>query len=727
MQSRSTANPPDASQTPDGLSGWLDAILMIARHYRVSASKESLRLASVWNDADDQLVAVRALARQAGLDVRFVEPDLSTLTPLRLPIVVQLRGGQVAVVSAMSAHELVLSYSGDDGLETTLPKSEWKSAIICMAVMRPAHSVPDMRVDDYIKPFERNWLRSIIFGDLRPYYHIMLASLAVNLLALAGLLFSRQVYDRVVPAQSYPTLYVLFGGVVIALIFAFLLRVARMRITDVIGKRADLRMSDLVFGHALRVRNSARPKATGTFIAQLRELEYVREMMTSTTISAIADMPFFFLFCAIFWYLGGSLVWIPLVALLLLIVPGLLSQRKLRELAQASMRESSLRNALLIEAIQGNEDIKCTQSEQRFLNQWNHYNAVSATVGLKLRSLLNSLNSWVQTVQGSAFAVVVFFGAPMIIEGEMTTGDLVACSILATRMLAPLAGVAQVMSRWQQAKVSMESLNGIMQLPVDNPEAEKRIHRPTISGEYEIRQGVFSHDNRTPALQIPSLKIRAGERLAVLGRNGAGKSTLLQVLSGLMEPLSGTVLVDGVNMQHIDPADIRRDIGWVSQQARLFHGTLRENLMLGSPGATDQQIIAALKATGAWSFVRNLPVGLDYLVLEGGGGLSGGQQQSLLLARMLIRQPNVLLLDEPTASLDDVAERQMVDSLASLPKHTTLVIATHRMSVLKLVDRVLVVHNGKVVLDEQRDEALRRLKSSQAGGASSLVSGAEKS
>lgn len=725
MQPSSAANTPDASQIPDELGGWLDAILTVARHYRVSASKEGLRLASVWNDAHDPHVAIRALARQAGLDVRFVAPDLSTLTSLRLPVVVQLRGGQVAVVSAMNEHELVLSYSGDEGLETILPKREWKSFVISMAIMRPAHSVPDMRVDDYIKPFERNWLRNIIFGDLRPYYHIMLASLAVNVLALAGLLFSRQVYDRVVPAQSYPTLYVLFGGVVIALIFAFLLRLARMRITDVIGKRADLRMSDLVFGHALRVRNSARPKATGTFIAQLRELEYVREMMTSTTITAIADMPFFFLFCVIFWYLGGALVWIPLAALVLLIVPGLLAQRRLRELAQANMRESSLRNALLIEAVQGNEDIKCTQSEQRFLNQWNHYNAVSATVGLKLRSLLNSLNAWVQTVQGSAFAVVVFFGAPMIIEGDMTTGDLVACSILATRMLAPLAGVAQVMSRWQQAKVSMESLNGIMQLPVDNPENEKRIHRPVISGEYEIRQGVFSHDRRTPALQIPNLKIRAGERLAVLGRNGAGKSTLLQVLSGLMEPLAGTVLVDGVNMQHIDPADVRRDIGWVGQNARLFHGTLRENLTLGSAGATDQQIMAALKATGAWSFVRNLPVGLDYLVLEGGAGLSGGQQQSLLLARMLIRQPHVLLLDEPTASLDDVAERRMVDSLANLSRDTTLVIATHRMSVLKLVDRVLVVNNGKIVLDEERDEALRRLKAAPTAAASQTVSGAE--
>src|SRR5690606_32722024 len=361
-------------------------------------------------------------------------------------------------------------------------------------VMRPTQSPPDIRVDDYIKPYEPNWLKKIIFGDLRPYRHIMIASLVLNLLALAGIVFSRQVYDRVVPAQSYPTLYVLFGGVLVALLFAFLMRLARMRITDLLGKRADIRMSDVVFGHALRVQSLARPKATGTFIAQLRELEHVREVMTSTTISALADMPFFFLFCWIFWYLAGGLVWVPFAALILLVIPSLLAQRKLRRLAQMNMREGSLRHALLMEAVQGTEDIKTLQAEQRFQNQWNEYNASCAEGGLRLRSVLNTLNAWVQTVQGSAFAVVVFFGAPLVMDGDMRTGILVACSILATRMIAPLAGLSQVLNRWQQAKVAMDSLNSIMQMPIDNPEGEKRIHRPAISGNFQITNATFGYD-----------------------------------------------------------------------------------------------------------------------------------------------------------------------------------------------------------------------------------------
>lgn len=700
---------------PTALNDWLDAILSVATHYRLEISRESLRLASAWEKDQELALMVQSLARQAGLVVRFVEPDIPRLTPLRLPIVVQMRDGQVAVINTMDSEQVGLTYSGDGGLGSVKTIESLQADVVSMVVMRPAQAVPDMRVDDYIKPYERNWLRKIVLSDLRPYRHIMTASFVVNILALAGILFSRQVYDRVVPAQSYPTLYVLFGGVLIALFFAFLLRHARMRIIDVMGKRADIRMSDLMFGHALRTKNSARPKATGTFIAQLRELEHVREVMTSTTIAALADMPFFFFFCWIFWYLAGPLVWIPVAAFVFLVVPSLFAQRKLRELAQASMRENSLRNALLVEAVQGNEDIKVLQAEQRFQNQWNHYNAVSAEVSLKLRSVLNTLNAWVQTVQSSAFAVVVFFGAPLVMDGDMTTGALVACSILAARMIAPLAGLAQVMNRWQQAKVSMESLDHIMKLPVDHPEGEKRIHRPHIKGVFEIQNGIFSYDQQTPALQISSLSIQPGERIAILGKNGAGKSTLLQVLSGLMEPIAGTVLLDGISMAHIDPADVRRDIGLMSQNARLFHGSLRDNLILGAPNATDDEIVHSLKSTGAWQFVSALPMGLDHMVQEGGLGLSGGQRQSLLLSRLMIRQPSVILLDEPTASLDEAAENQIISTLSALSPDKTLVIATHRKSVLALVDRVVVVGNGRIVLDDTSQNVTGKLNPKKAG------------
>src|SRR5690606_6772197 len=333
----------------------------------------------------------------------------------------------------------------------------------------------------------------------------------------------------------------------------------------------------------------------------------------------------------------------------------------------------------------GIEDIKLLQAEPRFQNQWNHYNASEAESGLRLRRLIHDLNNWSQTVQGGAFAVVVFFGAPMVMTGDMSTGVLVAASILSTRMLAPLLGLTQVLNRWQQARLASEGLDQLMKLPVDHAPAETRVYRPALRGHYELKQTIFSYDGQTPALRIKQLEIRPGERVGVLGRNGSGKSTLLQALSGLLEPQMGGIVLDGVTLGQIDPADVRRDVSLLSQNARLFFGTLRENLRLGAPHATDEELMSALKAAGAWQFVQRLPAGLDYLVTEGGLGLSGAQRHSLLLARLLLRRPAVLLLDEPTAMLDDATERNVIAQLKELASERSLIVATHRPAVLEAV------------------------------------------
>lgn len=690
--------------------GWRDAVLTVAAHYQLNASAEHIRLAAQWHEQAPVENQAREMARQAGLSLQRLQPRLADLNPWRLPVVLQLIGGQVAVATAMSEDELTLAMSGDRGAAITHRIEELQPHVEMLAVLRPLQSARDARVDDYIAPVEAHWLRSLVLVDWRPYAHILIASLVTNLMALAGVIFSMQVYDRVVPAQSMPTLYVLFGGVMLSLIFAWVMRDARMRITDVLGKRADLRISDRVFGHALRVRNSARPRSTGTFISQIRELEPVRDMLTSTTIAAAADLPFFFVFCVIFWFIAGWLVVVPLAAFLLLLVPSLLAQTRLRSFAQTGMRESSLRNAMLVEAVQGIEDIKVLQAEQRFQNQWNHYNAVNADSGLLLRDLLNRLNNWMQTVQGGAFAVVIFFGVPSVMTGEISTGVLVAASILVSRMLAPLSSITTVLNRWQQAKIAAQSLDQLMKLPIDNPRDATCVHRPAIRGGFTLADTAFSYDGENPALTIKSLKIEAGERIAVLGRNGAGKSTLLQALSGLMQPVAGSVLLDGVELSHIDPADVRRDVSLLTQNARLFHGTLRENLKLGAPLASDEQLLAALQASGAWSYVQRLPLGLDHPVQEGGLGMSGGQRQGLLLARMLLREPRVLLLDEPTTAMDDIAERDVIVRLRQLPGEHTLIVATHRMGVLEAAERVILVDGGAIVMDGPKEKVLAALR-----------------
>ena len=686
---------------------WVWALLRVAAHYRIGTSPEQLRREAQWTGASDQL---ERLARSAGLALAEMPVAGTPVSALRLPLVIGFDTGDLGVVETETPEGFLVALAGDGGLQMPLTHADLAARARRIFALRPAAGVVDRRIDDYVAPYKPNWLRRILFADLKPYRAIMTASAVSNVLTLAGVIFSMQVYDRVVPGQSLPTLHVLFGGVMLATLFGYLVKESRSKITDYAGKAVDLQVSDRVFGHALRVKTANRPRATGTFIAQIRELEHVREMMTSTTVAAVADVPFFLLFSALFFYIAGVLVWIPLVAAVLLIVPGLLVQGKLRRLAEENSRESALRGAMLVEAVQGMDDIKALQAEGRFQNLWNHYNEVTGTSSMRLRELTNRLSNWGQTVQGAVFALVIFFGAPMVMAGEMSTGVLVAASMLSSRMLAPLSSITQIINRWQQAKVAREALDRLMALPVDTPEAERRIHLPAIRGAFLLQNAVFGHDPQVPILKIAKLEIAPGERVAVLGRNGTGKSTLLAALSGLIGPLAGELRVDDVTMTLVDPADLRRDIGFVGQNARLFHGTLRENLTLGAPMASDAQILAALEEVALADFIRKLPDGLDHMVQEGGLGISGGQRQGLLLARMLLRRPRILLLDEPTASLDEVAEAAVIDALGRLGPETGIILATHRPAVLRLVDRLIVLNNGTVVMDGPRDTILARLR-----------------
>ena len=701
----------DVDRTKD-YNHWIEATIIVAKSYRLEVSKENISLTSRWFKDEPLSDVLRGIARQAGLSVSVIKFTAKELSVWRLPLVVQFHDRQIAVIETIDQNGKVgIIYCGDGGVKSQISQETLLKNVRLAVVLRPSHTVPDSRIDDYIKPHDQNWLKKLILRDWKPYGHVFIASFLVNILALSGILFTRQVYDRVIPAESYPTLYVLFSGVLIAIIFSFFLQKLRTRVIDLLGKRADLRISDRVFGHVLRIKNSYRPKSVGTFVSQIRDLDSVREMFTSTTVTAFVDVPFFLLFCLVFWYLAGSLVWIPVIAVILMVLPGLLVQGKLRALSNEAMRESSLRNAILIEAIQGNEDIKTLQAEQRFQHQWNNYNAVLTDANLRLRSLTSTLTGWTQGIQTATFALIVLFGTPMVINGDLSTGSLIAASILSGRMIAPMAGLTQVLIRWQQAKSAYQGINDLMKLPVDSLVGKNKVHKSVILGNYKVQGASFFYgqDSEIPALLIKKLEIKQGEKIAVLGRNGAGKSTLLQVLSGLLEPRSGVVSVDGVSLSHIDPADVRRDIGLMGQGSGLFHGTIRENLMLGAPLATDAELDKVLNITGAADFIRKLPTGLDHVSAEGGAGLSGGQRQSLLLARILIRNPYILLLDEPTAALDDVTEKHLLDGLQSWVADKTMIVATHKMSIVNMVDRIIVIDNGQIVLDEQKDIALAKL------------------
>jgi len=700
---------------------WLQAIITVAQHYRMQPAEEQIRLQLDWNKYTNMDDMLSIITRQVGLNVRKADFSTDVLNPWRLPVVVEFNNGQVAVIEKVDNEgNASLQLSGDQGLSQTFNLHELQANASRVYIFRPETSIPDARVDEYIKPYEKSWFWDIVLKDWKRYTDIMVASMIANILALATIIFSMQVYDRVVPSQSIPTLWVLAGGVLIAAVFEFVLRIARVYLSDIIGKRADLKISDRVFGHALRIRNKDRARSTGSFISQIRELEGVRELVTSTTISAIADLPFFFLFLVIFWIIGGNIFWVMLLVVPLMIIPGFLVQKKLAQLATEGMRESAIRNAILVEAVQGIEDIKLLRAEARFQNQWNHMNEVSADVSMRQRKIVGWLNAWTQKIQGLTYAIVVLVGCFAVMKGDMTTGALVACSILSSRMLAPISQVTGVLGRWQQAKVAKNGLDELMQKPVDRPDRAQLIQRKVLSGDYDFKGVVFKYteDDPRPTLVIPQLKIHAGEKVAILGRNGAGKSSLLQLLSGMQLPVQGKISLDGVDQSLLDPDDIRRDMALLNQNAHLFFGTIRENLTLGAPLASNDQIIRALQITNALEIVEQKKEGLDHLILEGGVGFSGGQKQALLLTRLLLRNPKIVLLDEPTASIDDVSEKVLIQHLKEWLGHRTLVVATHRPAVLQLVDRIIVVHEGKIIKDGPRDAILNPAQQANAGGAS---------
>jgi ATP-binding cassette subfamily C protein LapB len=716
MNSATILNEDPAGQSAHEGSGlhsrWVEALRLVARHYRLPHSPESARLAAAANSGADDGAVIRIIARQLGLEARRLGPRDIKPTSWHLPFILHLADDRLVVVEAISSDgQAAFTLADGSAQMAEQPLDELLGAARELVLARPAVSVRDARVDAYIRPFEEDWLRRILLRDVGTYGHVLIASVIANLLGLSGILFSMQVYDRVVPAQSFNTLYVLFGGVILAIAFDFLMRRARMGMLDLMGKRADLEISDVVFGHALRIRNRARPASTGAFIAQLRDIDQLRELLTSTTVAALVDLPFFFLFLILFWWLAGALVLIPLAGLVALVLPGLMLQRRLRIHANEAMREASLRNALLVEAVQGIEDIKSLQAEHRFEQQWNHFNAVTGEAQIRLRSITNGLAIWTQHVQLGVYAVTIFAGAPLVISGDMTTGALVGASILGSRMLAPMGQLSSLTGRIQHARIAKRGLDRLMQMPVDHPEDESRIPSPAIRGAYELREARFHYGSAStpPVLHIAGLTISSGERIAVLGRNGAGKSTLLLALSGLLDPAEGEVLLDGLALQHIDPADLRRDLGLLTQNSRLFHGSLRDNITMGAPHATDEDIARVLAMVGADGFVRACPEGLDYGILEGGAGLSGGQRQAILLARLMIREPSVVLLDEPTSAMDEATERHFLQEFARWSAGRTVIIATHRMRVLELVDRLIVMDGGRIALDDAKDRALQAL------------------
>ncbi|MFS7247367.1 type I secretion system permease/ATPase [Rahnella inusitata] len=696
--------------TPLSIDVWISAMGRVAESFGKPADPLYLRQQMRWFEHQPLRRQLDRLSGLMGLQVGMVSWSQVRWRQEVLPAVVTLKQGGIAVLENLHDDGTVDYWLSDGGdllrsMELAMMLEQSTGPVFLVGV---APRGRDQRIDQFVQPHRKHWFWENFRGSGRKIAEISLASIIGNVLALAGILFSMQVYDRVIPAQSFPTLWVLFFGVVLAAGLEYIIRLMRTLVSDLMGKRIDLKVSSLFFVRAMNIKNDDRPKSTGSFISQLREIDQVRELLTSTTVSAAADMPFVLLFLGIMFFIGGPLVIIPLLAIPLIVIPGILIQWPMAKLAKEGMRESALRNAVLVETIEGIEDIKALQAEAYFQRQWEQTHEVSAAVGMKQRLWGARLTGWASTVQQLTYGGMLVFGVYLVLSGDITTGTLVACSMLSSRTIAPLMQLTMVFSRWQHAKSAMHGLDELLKKPIDRPADAELSHCPTLSGHFNVRNLQYTYDkeNAPNVLGIGQLEIKPGERVAILGKVGAGKSTLLKLLSGQASPSQGKILIDGVDMTKVEPADIRRQLGYLSQDSRLFFGTLRQNLMLGYPHASDQEMLQALRISGALSMVQADASSLDKVINEGGRGLSGGQRQMVMLSRLILRNPQVVLLDEPTASMDEALEEYVIRQLHTWLVGRTLIVVTHRPALLKLVDRIVVMDNGRVVADGPRDKIL---------------------
>lgn len=690
---------------------WIAALARTAAHYGHVIDIRTIAQQMRWHAHTPLPRRLEQIARLMGLRVNLCRVERLRWSNGILPVLAASKDGAVLVIERVDEENNLIYWRSDGGdlqrqIDVESLLGQIQETVVLTGIAERGH---DPRIDDFVKPYRKHWFWQH-FGDAkRQIGEITLASIIGNVLALAGILFSMQVYDRVIPAQSMPTLWVLFGGVLMAAGIEYAIRLSRTTLSDLMGKHIDLKVSGMLFARALAIKNEARPKSTGSFISQLREIDQVRELLTSTTVGAAADMPFVLLFLGLMAMIGGPLVFIPMLAIPLIVIPGLMLQWPMARLAKEGMRESALRNAVLVESIEGVEDIKALQAEPYFQRQWEQTHEVSAAVGMKQRLWGARLTGWASSVQQLTYAGMLVFGSYLVLAGDITTGTMVACSLLSSRTIAPLMQLTMVFSRWQHAKNAMTGLDELLQKPLDRPEAKEIAHCPVLQGHYQVSQAQYSYDPEQGenALFINTLEIKPNERIAILGRVGTGKSTLLKLLAGQAAATRGKVTLDGVDMARIDPSDLRRQVGFLSQESRLFFGSLRQNLMLGHPQATEQELLQALRVSGALTLVQKDASSLERVIQEGGRGLSGGQRQMVLLSRMILRNPQIVLMDEPTAAMDEQLEQHVIRQMATWLEGRTLVMVTHRPALLQLADRLIVMDNGRIIADGPKDQILK--------------------
>ncbi|NNK16475.1 MAG: ATP-binding cassette domain-containing protein [Sulfitobacter sp.] len=625
------------------------------------------------------------------------------------PALAYMTSGQVLLVLGQSRGDLIIFDKTCPDNRAHVPVTDFTPffAGLIVRAEAPLAKVAETHKTESKPP---HWFWGQFGRFRRQMGEVALGSFIANLLAVAVALFSLQVYDRVIPHQSEATLWVLAAGAALALLMEAFIKIARARLMDGAGRQIETSVLQVLMDRILGMRSDVKGQAPNQVFSAMREFGSVREFFTASTIGTIADIPFIFVFLFLVASIAGNVVWVLVLGGILMVIPGFFLQKKMIRLTQETQGASAKASRLLHETIFELDTLKTQRGEDRVMRLWHELNSLQAMKSSEQRKLASTLTFWSQGVQQGTYVAAVITGTYLVFAGQFTVGSIIAVGILTGRTLAPLTQLAGTMARWGNVKSALDGLEAIAAVEQDTDENRSYLRREELKGHYELRDVTFRYeDDGAPTLDIKGMAILPGQKVAVLGANGSGKSSLLKLLSGLYAPETGRVLIDGTEMSQIEPRDLRRLIGYLGQDVRLFAGTLRDNLNLTMLERDDARLHAALDFAGLGPFVTEHHKGLDLEIKDNGAGLSIGQRQSIGWARLWLQDPQICLLDEPTAALDQTLEATLVSRLQSWMAGRTAIIATHRAPILALTDRTLVLQGGRMTIDGPKDKVLSHI------------------
>jgi ATP-binding cassette subfamily C protein LapB len=658
---------------------------------------------------------IQRLADHIGLEI-LDHGGASSLRPdMELPAIVLLDDGSALALLERLENGTYLTSSqalGDtDGVRLDAIATQYIRAVLSFGTVR-GDTIESAISGETGKIIRRHWLANTLLPFWKSYLQVALAALFINLLALATPLFTMNVYDRILPNEAMASLWVLALGVAGALLFDLILKSVRAALIDHAGRAADLKLSYLLFDKVLHSTLASRPASTGDYANRVTQYEFVREFFTSNTISVIIDSAFMFVFLIVIYALSGWLVIIPVVALFITLAIGFAAQRAISSRIAAASNEATQRQALLIETISTIETVKSLGAEKPLLRRWHELAKRASRTSEEIKQISANAANTTGFVQQLVSIVIVVAGAYQFAEGNISTGAIIAAVMLSGRAVAPLGQIAMTLARLRQAILSLQILNSIMSQPEDRPAATGFVNREIHNGSFAFHGVDFAYPGTEyKVLNGLTFSVKAGERVGIIGKIGSGKTTIGRLLGGLYPTDAGNLLIDGVDVRQYHPAVVRSAVAVVSQSADLFSGTIKENLLMGCPDATDEEIIAVTKLTGVDDFVSRHPRGYDMSVGERGSSLSGGQRQAVAIARLLLTRPEIVFLDEPSGAMDMASERLLIAKLkTALTPGMTVVISTHRHSMLELVDRLIVIDQGRVIADGPKAAVIEQLQ-----------------